>query len=135
MAFIDISKLERNGATKPFHIAAGIEAFANDPWQLSENECLLYQIHQERPDTFLKTAGEAQGFLKTFEPNQARTIQKRAEAMCGIGRLLSEGSKVELRIDGKQKSFDVSPYTYSHFYSNNPVASKEELARGVERTL
>lgn len=141
MGSINISQLERNEATKPFHVAAGLEAFDNTPWELSENECLFYQIHQGY-DVFLRTPAEAQTFLKSIEPKKAKEFQDKAGEMFGMAKLFVEGSRLDnIRQGiGKVESLEVSGDKFLEVYKKNPniktiAALKEKMARQIEDAI
>lgn len=128
---IDISKLERNEATVPFHIAAGISIW-DDPQALSENEALLSSIHTARPETDIQDITAGRNFLSSLEPDQSQSIQRRANNMFGVARLLTEGSTERLPgRDWKPESVEILPVAYREAYYKNPRLSYNDLKSQV----
>ena len=115
MATIDISNLPKNEATRPFHIAAGMEVYDNMPWELSENEALLYQTHEVYPDTYLCVGSDATEFLATIETDKRGTIRNRAEEMFKMASLMVEGDE------------KLSASQFQETYIENPAETADEL--------
>ena len=131
MANIDISKLERNEATRPIYTAAGISVW-DEREALSENETLLYAIHDVRPDTDIQDVAAAKQFLGTLESDKAQAIQKKADNMFRTARLLTEGRDAKLpKKDWTMETVTIPASEYQKAYFENSALSVDDLQKKV----
>ncbi len=134
MRNIDISKLEKNDATRPIHTAAGISVW-DSRTDLSPSEALLYSIHEAVPDTDIQSYTEAQQFLGTIGGDRRLAIQKRASNMFGVAELLTKGGTIRLPDrEWRMESIEVPAVIYQGAYFENPSLSFDDLQKKVTET-